>query len=112
MNDIIKEINELIITIKGTDTYKNYLHILNQVEDSEDINHLVSEIKKLQQDAVKEESINHQDKVLELDKIINSKINELNNIPLYIDYINACNEVNNLLNLTKEKFQTYFDNII
>lgn len=111
MNEIYNELDELIELIKNTDVYQEYLSILNQMGKSEDINRLVKEIKELQQQAVRKE-YKERKPVDNLNKIIEDKINELNNIPLYHEYKYKAEEIYSLLSIISDRIQTCIDEII
>jgi cell fate (sporulation/competence/biofilm development) regulator YmcA (YheA/YmcA/DUF963 family) len=111
MDNLKKDVDELIDIIKNTDVYKRYIHITEQMNGSNDINELVAEIKSLQKVAVKEEHKPDSKKVRELDKEINNKIKELNNIPLYAEYIETSKELDDLIKSIKEEIQTYIDKL-
>lgn len=69
----IKEpLNNLIESIKESDIYLTYKHILSQVEENVEINGLVNDIKRLQQRLVKEENKNSS-KVNNLEKELEKK---------------------------------------
>ncbi|MDD3048615.1 MAG: YlbF family regulator [Bacilli bacterium] len=104
-----KEVDILVEQIKNSEIYKNYLHILEQVEASIDINLLIKDIKALQQKAVKEESLNHNIEAIEDD--INTKKDALYNMPLYKDYLEISEELNEVIVGINLKMQKYIDDI-
>ena len=78
-NDLKDEIDIFINAIKKSDIYKEYLSILDKVNKSEEIKKIINEIRNIQKQLVKTPSI-------KLEEELNKKKEELNNIPLYLDY--------------------------
>lgn len=111
MKKIEKEIDKLIYMIEHSTIYIEYLHLLKQVEKNKDINRLVKTIKKLQQKAVKEEYHKNNDKVKKLDKEIEIKIKALYEIPLYQEYIEKAERLNDLIIKIKKMIQDYLDHL-
>ena len=106
---IDEKFNELIKTIESSLPYQNYQHILKQVEVNEDINRLVNELKNMQKKIVHATSIGQEIKKLE--KKLDIIKQNLNNIPLYQSYIDASNEVNDLMKLVSNKIQNYINDL-
>lgn len=107
-NEILKSVDELVSFIKESDDYKEYIYLKDKLSHNEKANTLIKEIKKLQKELVKKESNNID--VKELDKSINDKLNELKKIPLYNDFINKQEELNDLYQLIKNRLDNYFYN--
>lgn len=100
-------IDNLIKTIETDPDYIRYLDLQNQLREHQDINILIKKIKALQKQATKEE---HQGKCIkEVEQTIKEKTNQLNNIPLYIEYSNALEQVNETFNLINEKINNYIE---
>lgn len=98
--ELKKEIDLLIIKIKDSTIYKEYISVLNKVNKSDDINRLVDEIKDIEKKLVRTPSI-------VLEESLKSKQQELNDIPLYQDYKEKLEELNNMLLTVKEKFDDF-----
>lgn len=110
MNDILSKVDEIIDYIKDSDLYKKYLFIENQMNNNQEIKSLVNDIKKLQKQAVHEQYLNNNDKkVKELDEKINNKLEKLNTIPLYSEYINIKEELNNIFSNIKNTIEVYIN---
>ena len=108
--EIDESFDELIDAIKASDIYKNYRHILEQVNQNSDINSAVNNIKNLQKKIVKEQHSNNHN-ILDLEKELNNKKEFLYNIPLYSDYIAASEELNELVNNIENQLQTYLNDL-
>ena len=79
---ILDKVKEIINYIEESDNYQKYLLIKDKLKDDEEINSLLEEIKRLQKILAN----NKNDKVIEESLKIKNK--ELNDIPLYRDYLN------------------------
>ena len=103
-NEIIKGIDILINTIKDSDNYKKYIDLTNKLGNCDDVNRLTKEIKEINKELVKVESI-------ELINKLKDKELELNSIPLYQDYLESVKELNYILSLIKDKIDNYIENL-
>lgn len=102
--------DELILTIKKSDIYLKYDHILKQVKANDDINRCVKDIKSIQKRLVKEEHSNGENITL-LENELSLKNKELYNISLYNDYIDASLELDNLLSSVRIKIENYLNDL-
>ena len=108
---IQNKIDELFETIKNSKEYKAYQNIGEVLKNNDEINDLVNEIKKLQQESVRlEEENNPQYK--ELDKEIEKKVTILNNIPIYQEYLRRMDEFNNIITTSKNNIEQYLNDKI
>ena len=108
---IQNKINELFDTIKNSKEYIAYQEIGQILENNEEINNLVNEIKKLQQESVKlEEENNPKYKVI--DKIIEEKVTTLNNIPVYQEYLRRMDAFNDIIAPSKDNIEKYINSKI
>ena len=89
-NDIIKKVDEIIQTIEESTIYQKYLDLKNQIDKNKELKTLINEVRVLQKDIVH--------KVKEKD-VLENKLNELNSHPLYIEYINTLDEINNTFSI-------------
>jgi cell fate (sporulation/competence/biofilm development) regulator YmcA (YheA/YmcA/DUF963 family) len=106
---IDESLDNLLSTIKNSDIYKNYIHILDQVKDNADINTTVKEIKTIQKRIVND---SHRGKDIHpLENELESKNKFLNSIPLYQDYIESSTQLNNLIKNVTDKMQAYINGL-
>ena len=105
---IENKINDLFETIKNSKEYKSYQEIGSILENNEEVNALVAEIKKLQQESVKLEEENNP-KYKEIDKIIEEKVTTLNNIPIYQEYLRRMDEFNDIIASSKNNIEQYIN---
>lgn len=104
-NELKKEIDLLILKVKESNEYKEYFYLLEQVKNSDIINNLVDEIRNINKKIVKNPSIKLNDELL-------IKQKELNEIPLYQDYKDKLEILNNMLLLVKDKFDNYIETLL
>lgn len=108
---IENKINDLFETIKNSKEYKSYQEIGDILQNNEEINTLVAEIKKLQQESVKLEEENNP-KYKEIDKIIEEKVTALNNMPIYQEYLKRMDEFNDIIASSKNNIEKYINDKI
>ena len=104
-NEVITEIDTLINAIKENTIYKEYIELLNKVNNSNEIKELTNEIRKLNKELVLTPSIELEEKLLKKEK-------ELNEIPLYLEYKYKLEELNNILTIIKNKIEVFMKDIL
>lgn len=104
-NQVIYEIDALMSTIKSSDIYKEYVDLLDKVNNSNEIKELTNEIRKINKQLVLTPSI-------ELEKRLKIKEKELNQIPLYLEYKYKLEELNNMLTIIKNKVEVFMKDIL
>ena len=105
------KIDELFDTIKNSKEYLAYQNIGEVLKDNEEVNNLVEEIKKLQQESVKLEEENNP-KYKEIDKVIEDKVNTLNSIPVYQEYLRRMEEFNDIIATSRNNIEEYINSKI
>jgi len=100
-NEILKKVDEIIDYIENTKNYHDYLLIKEKMNGDEEISGLLDEIRRLQKLLA-----NKYNK--ELDEELKKKNNELHSIPLYREYLNVIDEINNTLNIIENSLNNYF----
>lgn len=108
---IENKIDELFDTIKNSKEYKAYLNIGEVLDNNKEVNDLVNEIKKLQQESVRLEE-QGDIKYKEIDKVIEEKVNTLNNIPVYKEYLRRMDEFNNIITESKDNIEKFINDKI
>ena len=101
--EILSKVDEIISFITKTEEYQKYLLLKDKLEHNERIITLIRKVKVLQKDVV-----HHLDKKNELNEILK----ELNNEPLYREYNNTLDEVNNYYNIVENRINKYFNDIM
>jgi len=108
---IENKIDELFDAINESEEYQAYLKIGKVLDQDEEINKLVKEIKELQQQSVKlEEEGNIEYK--EIDKIIDEKVKLLNSKPIYQEYLRRMNEFNDIIAMSSNQIEKYINSKI
>lgn len=107
-NKILNEVDKIIEFIKESDDYKDYIYLKEKLSKHDKANNLINEIKKLQKEIVKLE-VNKQD-TKELDNKIKEDLEELNKIPLYVDFIKKQEKLNDYYQTIKTRLDEYFYN--
>ena len=109
---MIKEsIDELFNAIYNSSSYKEYINITSALKNDEEINKLVNEIKELQQQSVDLEykgDISYK----EIDKEIDSKVEILNSLPVYQEYLRRMDKFNDMLSNSSYTIEKYVDDKI
>lgn len=103
---IDKKIDELFSAIEASTEYQAYLNIGKVLENDEEINCLVTEIKELQQKSVRLEEQGTLE-YKEIDNIIEEKVKLLNSKPIYQEYLRRMNEFNDCLAESSNSIEKY-----
>ena len=102
------KINELFESIKNSKEYLAYQNIGQVLNENEEVNNLVNQIKKLQQDSVRLEEENNP-KYKEVDKLIEEKVEKLNSIPVYQEYLRRMDEFNDVIASSSKNIEEYIN---
>ena len=106
---IENKIDELFQAINESKEYKAYQNIGEVLEQDEEINNLIKEIKTLQQKSVRlEEQGNEEYK--EIDKEIDELVKKLNSKPIYQEYLKRMNELNDILAMSSNQIEKFINN--
>lgn len=105
-NLILDKVDEIINYIKETSEYKDYLFLKDKVSKNNKINSLIEEVRTIEKELVKLE-VNNKD-ITDLEKEYNSKLEELNKIPLYKNYVDTVEKLDNIYQDIKNRLDNYF----
>ena len=105
-NFVNKELDEIITYIKNSSNYKKCIQIKEKMSKNEEICSLVDDIKVLQKKYVRSGYLDEKIKEEFL-----SKEKRLNEIPIYVEYMNCLEEVNNMIDLVKDELNSYFSEL-
>lgn len=108
---IENKINELFDAITSSKEYLAYQNIGTVIENNEEINTLVNEIKMLQQKSVELEYKNDPS-YKEIDKEIEEKVTKLNSIPVYQEYLRRMDEFNDIISESSSTIEKYINSKI
>lgn len=108
---IENKIDELFAAINDSEEYQAYLKIGKVLENDEEINSLVTEIKELQQRSVRlEEEGNLEYK--KIDEVIEEKVKLLNSKPIYQEYLRRMNTFNDIIAESSNNIEKYINSKI
>ena len=105
-NKILNEVDKIVDYIKETNLYKDYIYLSNKLSKHDKANSLIKEIKDLQKKIVNLEL--NKEYTKELEDKINSNLDELNKIPLYREFIDKQEELNDMYQTVKNRLDDYF----
>jgi cell fate (sporulation/competence/biofilm development) regulator YmcA (YheA/YmcA/DUF963 family) len=111
MEKIEREVDELVELIKDEVEYKKYCQLVKLIDNNDEINNLINDIKSLQQRAVNEEYRKNYKETKKIDRILTQKQKLLRSIPLYNEYLYSCEDLDELMTTIKSEMQRYFDNL-
>lgn len=106
-NEILSKVDEIVSYIENSSTYKDYLLLKEKLSNNEEIKDIIDLIKSKQKELVKKE-YNKEDVSL-LNEELKSLEDKLNEYPLYVDYINKQDELNEVFGIIKEKIEKSID---
>ena len=98
-------LNEVINTIINSDDYKKCIELKNTMTYNEELVSLIEKIKKLQKKYV---NTNDQEILVELKKLEE----ELNNVPIYVIYMQYLEKVNEKIEFVKDELNNYFYEVL
>lgn len=97
---ILEKVDEIIEVIKKSPNYQKYLLLQEKMNSNQELINLINEVKDLQKMIV-----NGKDKEIELKE----KMALLENNPLYREYNNTLNDINNEFAIVENTLNNYFD---
>lgn len=104
--EILDKIDEIVEFVKDSKEYQQYLFLEQKMKEHPKIPKLISEIKKLQKKAVK---ASNKEEVSIIDEEILTIQNELEDIPLYVDFLRVQSELNVTFSIIKETIDKIFE---
>lgn len=100
-----KELEEVINTIINSNDYKSCIQLKEKMSTNKEICELVDKIKVLQKKYVRENG----EEVLEELKLLEERLNE---IPIYVIYMQHLEKVNEMINYVKDELNDYFYKVL
>lgn len=107
---ILDKVDEIVKEIRNSKEYQDYQFLFQKLFEHEKANILIQKVKSLQKEIVKRESIG--ESILDLEKEINSLLETLNSIPLYVEFIEKQEELNSIYQNIKIRIETYFNHLM
>lgn len=108
-NDIVNKIDEIVVFIKDSKEYQDYLFLFNKLSKNDRCNSLIKQVKTLQKELVKKQSCGQD--INELEQKINELVSELNTIPLYVEFVDKQQELNEIYQSIKARLDNYFNDL-
>ena len=105
--EILDKALELVKEIKNDKEYREYVTLRNEIKSNKEIMKRIENIKTLQKQYIKSAYLDDEIKV-KLDK----ELSELEDIPLYKEYLLKEKKINNILTTIKEGINVSFENIL
>lgn len=103
---ILDKLDDIIKDIQGTKTYQEYQFLFQKLLKHEKANILIKKVKDIQKKIVQKEI--GKESTLELEKEIDVILKELNQIPLYVEFISKQEELNRTYQDLRERLDCYF----
>lgn len=100
-----KELEEVINTIINSNDYKSCIQLKEKMSTNKEICELVDKIKVLQKKYVRENG----EEALEELKLLEERLNE---IPIYVIYMQHLEKVNEMINYVKDELNDYFYKVL
>ena len=100
-----KALDDVINTIINSDDYKSCIQLKEKMSTNKEICELVDKIKVLQKKYVRENG----EEVLEELKLLEERLNE---IPIYVIYMQHLEKVNEMINYVKDELNDYFYKVL
>ena len=108
MDNIELKKNELIDAIVNSEEYMRYEEAKKLMDESEYLNQLIENIKNIQKELVKAEKKGNEELIKSKKEELERCNNELEENPIYVNYKNRVDEVNNILLVVKQTLDSYF----
>lgn len=105
MEELNNRLDDIISYIISTKEYKMCISLKEQMDDNDRIKDIIKEIKQLQKEYIKNNSLDIEEKLDDLN-------NELNEIPIYNVYNQNLERVNEMILYVKSSLNDYFDQLL
>lgn len=100
-----KALNDVIDCIKNSPEYIECVELKKKMDSNEEITKLIKDIKLLQKKLLRTDSI-------EVQEELGSKINRLNEIPIYSIYNQKLNVINEKISYVNDELNDYFYKVL
>jgi len=97
--EILNKVDEIIKEIEESSDYQKYLKLKEDISNNKKLVLLINEVRQLNKD------FTHK---LVRKEELEEKENELKNHPLYREYLNTINEINNKFAIIENRINSYF----
>lgn len=110
MNSVIDDVNELKGNILKSDEYLNFKKSEKNLDNNKEINKIITDIKKLQQQIIKKEDKQVDSNKEEIE--LQSLYKELETYNDYIEYKKNARIFNDLITNIQKNFEDYFNGFL
>lgn len=111
MNSVIlAKVDNIIDSIQNSKEYQDYQFLFSKLSHNEQANQLITEVKSLQRKIVKKEVLKKSTD--DLQKQLNSLLEQLNKIPLYVEFMEKQKMLNQIYQNIKQELDQYFYRIL
>ncbi len=104
--EILDKVEEIVKIVKDSPSYQTYLELENKMKSHPKIPKLIEEIKKLQKKAV--QMVSQGLEIDSIEKELSSLQEQLEEIPLYQDFVDIQKELNDSFSFIKESIEELF----
>ncbi|MBP5684633.1 MAG: YlbF family regulator [Bacilli bacterium] len=101
--EILDKVDDLIHEIETSSDYQKYLKLKEDISNNKELVLLINEVRQMNKDFVHK---------LVDKKELDKKTDKLNNHPLYREYLNTINSINNELVIIENTINKYFSRIM
>ena len=105
-NLVLKQIEDIVSTIKSGKEYQEYVELSNKLKKNSKASRIIQEIKAMQKEIVRLEM--NGENVETLEKKIKKSLDELEKIPLYTEFVEKQQELNEIYQMIKTRLDDYF----
>ncbi len=107
--NILEKLEEILDLIKDSQDYQDYVFLKAKLAKNEKALKLIAEVKKLQKQVVRKE-VKKEDTSQE-EQEIEKLLESLNQIPLYLDFVETQQKLNEVYQMIDTKLDNYFQKI-
>ncbi len=104
--EILEKLDEILGLVKDSQDYHDYQFLAKKLEKNQKATKLIADIKKLQKQLVQREA--KKEDYSKEEKEIEELLKSLNQIPLYTEFLEKQQELNEIYQLIHTKLEDYF----
>lgn len=105
---VLNQLDNLILEVQKHPLYERYLFLSEKMKHHSSIQSLMSQIKEYQKKEVQNEAMGNQELSLEYHVKIKKLLKELESYPLYLNFIEVQQELDQVFQLIRYQLEDYF----
>ncbi len=109
-DQVLDKVSEIVEYIKNSSSYQKFMIIEDKMQQDDEIMTKIAEVKDLQKEMVKLESLKKDISSLEMKR--KTLLEELQNYPIYQEYIYLLEDLNNIFQEIKTVLEKYINDKI